>query len=181
MRTRKAVVSDARGVHDLIAQYSGDGTLLPRRYGEICENIRDFVVVEHRGKIVGCGALHIYGPHLAEVRSIAVTPVAQGHGAGQRVVRALLTEAERHQITRVCLFTRIPEFFQRLGFIVSQREELPDKMFKDCVACPRLHCCDEIAMVLADADEQREDQRAAVRAAAARAGNGRLVQIARAQ
>src|SRR5438128_7100848 len=109
VRTRKAVVTDAREVHDLIAQYSGDGTLLPRRYGEICENIRDFVVVEHRGRIVACGALHIYGPHLGEVRSIAVAPEAQGRGAGRRLVRVLVAEAERHQITRVCLFTRIPE------------------------------------------------------------------------
>src|SRR5437016_485304 len=94
VRTRKAVVTDAREVHDLIAQYSGDGTLLPRRYGEVCENIRDFVVSERRGRIVACGALHIYGPHLAEVRSIAVSPEAQGRGAGRRLVRALLVEAE---------------------------------------------------------------------------------------
>ncbi len=180
MRTRKAVVTDAREVHDLIAQFSGDGTLLPRRYNEICENIRDFVVVEHRGRILACGALHIYGPHLAEVRSIAVTPEAQGRGAGQRVVKTLLVEAERHQITRVCLFTRIPEFFGRLGFITSQREELPDKMFKDCVACPRLHCCDEIAMVLAHSAAERAAARRDYRSAS----NGearRLVQIARAQ
>ena len=150
MRARKAMVGDAQAVHRLVQQYSGDGTLLPRTYGEICENIRDFVVVEHRGLIVGCGALHIYGPHLAEVRSIAVTPAAQGRGVGQRVVRALTTEAERHQINRVCLFTRIPEFFSRLGFSVANREELPDKIFKDCLACPRLHHCDEVAMVLGD-------------------------------
>ena len=114
-------------------------------------SIRDFVVVEHRGRIVGCGALHVYGPHLAEVRSIAVAPEAQGRGAGQRVVKALMVESERHQISRVCLFTRIPEFFSRLGFVVGQREELPDKIFKDCLVCPRLHCCDEIAMVYGEA------------------------------
>jgi amino-acid N-acetyltransferase len=147
MRTRKAVVRDAQEVCNLIAMYSGDGTLLPRTYGEICENIRDFVVAEHRGRIVGCGALHIYGPHLAEVRSIAVHPGAKGSGAGRRIVEALLVESERQQIDRVCLFTRLPEFFSRLGFVVSQREELPDKIFKDCLACPRLHCCDEVAMV----------------------------------
>ncbi len=147
MRTRRALVNDAQAVTDLIALYSGDGTLLPRPYGEVCENIRDFVVAEHRGRIVGCGALHIYGPHLGEVRSIAVRPEGKGHGAGGRIVRALLVEAEKHDIDRVCLFTRIPDFFAKLGFSVSQREELPEKIFKDCLACPRLHCCDEVAMV----------------------------------
>ncbi len=147
MRTRKAMVGDAQAVCDVIALYSGDGTLLPRPYGEVCENVRDFVVAEHRGRIIGCGALHLYGPHLAEVRSIAVHPDFRRRGAGLKIVRALLREAERHDVSRVCLFTRIPEFFVRAGFVVSQREELPDKIFKDCLACPRLHCCDEVAMV----------------------------------
>jgi amino-acid N-acetyltransferase len=152
MRTRRAIVSDAQQICDLVQQYSGDGTLLPRRYGEICENIRDFVVVQERGQIVGCGALHIYGPHLAEVRSIAVDPSFQRRGAGQRIVKMLLKEAAQQQISRICLFTRIPDFFSRLGFNLAAREELPDKIFKDCLACPRLHCCDEVAMLHGEVD-----------------------------
>ncbi len=147
MRTRNAIIPDAEAIHDLIATYSGDGTLLPRSLAEICENIRDFMVVEDDGTIIGCGALHLYGPHLAEVRSIAVHPDAKGKGAGRRVVKALLHEAERQQIKSVCLFTRIPEFFAHLGFSLAEREDLPDKMYKDCLGCPKLHCCDEIAMV----------------------------------
>ena len=147
MRTRSAVLSDADAIHELIATYSGDGTLLPRTLSEICENIRDFVVVEDQGRIIACGALHLYGPHLAEVRSIAVHPASKGRGAGRRVVKALLEEADRHDVSGVCLFTRIPEFFAPLGFTIANREDLPDKIYKDCIACPRLHCCDEIAMV----------------------------------
>src|SRR5438477_9961862 len=47
MRTRGAVLPDAEQVQSLIAAYSGDGTLLPRSLAEICENIRDFVVLEY--------------------------------------------------------------------------------------------------------------------------------------
>ena len=36
------------------------------------------------GVFVGCGALHLYGPHLCEVRSIVVKPEAKGQGAGGR-------------------------------------------------------------------------------------------------
>ena len=147
MRTRNAILPDADAIQELIATYSGDGTLLPRTFAEICENIRDFVVVEDHHQVIACGALHLYGPHLAEVRSIAVDPHAKGKGAGRRVVKALLEEAERQQVNGVCLFTRIPEFFAPLGFAAASREDLPDKMYKDCLACPRLHCCDEVAMV----------------------------------
>jgi len=147
MRTRNAILRDADAIHELIACYSGDGTLLPRTLAEICENIRDFIVVEDQGQVIGCGALHLYGPHLAEVRSIAVHPHSKGKGAGRRVVKALLHEAERQEVSGVCLFTRIPEFFEPLGFSMASREDLPDKIYKDCLACPKLHCCDEIAMV----------------------------------
>jgi amino-acid N-acetyltransferase len=97
--------------------------------------------------VIACGALHLYGLHLAEIRSIAVHPEAKGKGAGRRIVKALMHEAERQQVTGVCLFTRIPEFFAHLGFELANREDLPDKIYKDCLACPRLHCCDEVAMV----------------------------------
>ena len=63
MRARKAKLPDAVEIETLIRVYTGDGTLLPRTLAEICENIRDFVVLEHDGQIVGCGALHLYGLH----------------------------------------------------------------------------------------------------------------------
>jgi len=160
LRARKAILPDAEQIHALIGLYSEDGTLLPRTLAEICENVRDFVVVEQprhpatrdrgpgeSGRIMACGALHLYGTHLAEVRSIAVHPEFQGRGAGRRVVKALLAEAARQRVSCVCLFTRIPQFFAPLGFRLGKREELPDKIYKDCLNCPRLHACDEIAMV----------------------------------
>lgn len=147
MRTRKARLPDAGRIHQIIAGFAERGTLLPRSFAEISENVRDFVVVEADGQIVGCGALHLYGTHLTEIRSIAVDPTFQGGGAGRRLVRALLAEAERHDVTCVCLFTRIPDFFARFGFTVAKREELPDKIYKDCLHCPKLHACDEVAMI----------------------------------
>ena len=151
MRTRKAIMPDAGQIHALIAAYSGDGTLLPRTLAEICENVRDFVVLEDTSpdgpRIIGCGALHLYGPHLAEIRSITVLPSRQRQGGGQRLVRALFAEARKQQVTCICLFTRTPEFFASVGFAIAQREDLPDKIHKDCWVCPRFHNCDEVAMV----------------------------------
>jgi amino-acid N-acetyltransferase len=147
MLTREALLRDAEQIHALIASYSGDGTLLPRSLPEICENIRDFVVVEEEGRIIGCGALHLYGPHLAELRSIAVYPDTKGRGAGRALIQELLLQAERQEVTCVCLFTRIPEFFGRLGFTAAVREQIPDKLYKDCHRCPRQNHCDEVAMV----------------------------------
>jgi amino-acid N-acetyltransferase len=147
MHTREALLPDAERVHDLICSYSGDGTLLPRSLAEICENVRDFIVLEEAGRIIGCGALHLYGPHLAEIRSITVDRDFQKRGGGELLVQSLMSEARKHQVSCICLFTRSPQFFAKLGFDVALREDLPDKINKDCCVCPRYHACDEVAMV----------------------------------
>jgi amino-acid N-acetyltransferase len=148
IRIHKARLQDARNIFDLVNSLSGDGTLLQRSYAEICENIRDFTVAEtSEGEFLGCGALHLYGPHLAEVRSIVMKPEAKGQGAGGLLLKALVEEAEQHAVLSVCLFTRIPDFFEHFGFRVAERDAMPDKIYKDCQTCPRLYACDEVAMV----------------------------------
>lgn len=149
---RTARLQDAQNIFDLVNSLSGDGTLLRRSYAEICENIRDFAVAEQQhtdGKteFLGCGALHLYGPHLAEVRSIVVKPEAKRRGAGGELLRALMREADHQGVVSVCLFTRIPDFFTNFGFRVEDRTTLPDKIYKDCQSCPRLYACDEVAML----------------------------------
>lgn len=148
VKVHKAHLQDARNIFDLVNSLSGDGTLLRRSYAEICENIRDFTVAETaEGEFLGCGALHLYGPHLAEVRSIVMRPEAKGQGAGGLLLKALVEEAEQHAVVSVCLFTRIPDFFEHFGFRVADRDAMPDKIYKDCQTCPRLYACDEVAMV----------------------------------
>jgi amino-acid N-acetyltransferase len=151
---RKARVQDARNIFDLVNSLSGDGTLLRRSYAELCENIRDFTIAEKLSEdgqsdpeFLGCGALHLYGPHLAEVRSIVMKPESKGLGAGGRILQHLVDEAEDHGVMSVCLFTRIPTFFEHFGFREAERNAMPDKIYKDCQTCPRLYACDEIAMV----------------------------------
>lgn len=152
VRVRKAKLQDATRIFELVNSLSHDGTLLRRSYAEICENVRDFTVAEQggEGEFLGCGALHLYGPHLAEVRSIVVRPEAKGRGAGAMILRALLAEAEEQGVRCVCLFTRIPEFFGHFEFREVDRTVLPDKIYKDCQTCPRLYACDEVAMVVGD-------------------------------
>jgi amino-acid N-acetyltransferase len=151
MRTRKAQLQDARSIHHLIDSFICDGTLLRRSYAEICANIHTFTIVETSSRqFIGCAALHVYGPHLAEIRSIVVHPDTKGHGAGGLLVHALLDQAEASGIKCVCLFTRIPAFFEHFHFRIAERQALPDKVLKDCIHCARRNACDEIAMAIGE-------------------------------
>lgn len=149
MLVRKALLQDATNIFEIVNAHTQDGTLIRRPFSEVCENIRDFTIaLSDSGVFLGCGALHLYGPHLCEVRSIVVKPEAKGQGAGGAILKALIEEAENHGVQSVCLFTRIPDFFFKYGFrIIEDKADLPDKIFKDCQTCPRLHRCDEVSMV----------------------------------
>jgi amino-acid N-acetyltransferase len=156
LRTRKAQLQDARSIYQLIDSLTCDGTLLRRSYLEICANIHTFTIVETGSRqFIGCAALHVYGQHLAEIRSIVVHPDTKGHGAGGLLVHALLDQAEASGIKCVCLFTRIPAFFEHFHFRIVERQALRDKVLKDCIHCARRNACDEIAMAIGELPSQR--------------------------
>jgi amino-acid N-acetyltransferase len=157
MRTRKAELPDARAIYQLVDSFSHDGTLLHRSYEEICKNIRTFTIVETDSKeFIGCAALHVYGLHLAEVRSIVVRPEVKGRGAGGLLLRSLLDQAKENGIKCVCLFTRNPTFFEHFRFRITRREALRDKVLKDCLHCARRNNCDETAMAIGELPASHE-------------------------
>jgi amino-acid N-acetyltransferase len=145
-RIRKALLKDVGALSKLINEYAAQGIMLPRTEFELAENIRDFTVAATTDQVVGCAALHFYGPRSAEVRSLAVHPAWKGHGLGRGLVEALVIEAQQHGVQTLFAFTYIPDFFSRLGFSEVDRRRLPSKVWKDCLRCPKLQCCDEIAM-----------------------------------
>jgi amino-acid N-acetyltransferase len=143
---RKALLSDVAPLLKLINVYASQGIILPRTEFELSENIRDFTVAVLEQEVVGCGALHFYGPRTGEVRSLAVHPDRKKLGTGSRLMEALECEAVAHGVQSVFAFTYVPDFFGKLGFVEVDRHLLPSKVWKDCLRCPKLQCCDEIAM-----------------------------------
>jgi amino-acid N-acetyltransferase len=144
---RKASMSDIHLLLELINGYAAKGIMLPRTEFEMSENIRDFTLAFSGNRLVGCGALHFYSPTVGEVRSLAVHPDVKSQGIGRVVVQALEEEARQFHLHSIFAFTYVEKFFARLGFIEVERGELPLKVWKDCLRCPKFQCCDEIAVL----------------------------------
>src|SRR5262245_14568223 len=89
MEIRRATERDAAAIRALIDLYVADGTLLPRTEEFIASHADHFVVAIRNGRIVGCAHLDEYAPSLAELRSLAVAPDAQGMGVGRSLVAAV--------------------------------------------------------------------------------------------
>lgn len=144
---QKASMRDIPNLLALINSYAANGIMLPRTEFEISENIRDFSVAYDGNLLVGCGALHFYTPTTAEVRSLAVLPAAKQQGIGRAVVNALEAEAQENDLEAIFAFTYVLPFFKKLGFQEVERGELPLKVWKDCLRCPKFNSCDEIAVL----------------------------------
>ena len=147
MRTRRARPADSAAIHALIAHYAAQGILLPRTEENVREHARGFLVLEEKDQLAGCVSLENYGTELAEIRSLAVDPEIRGRGLGTRLVQYALTEARRRKIARVFAVTHAPEFFVRQGFDTSSRRTLPEKIARDCSACPKARRCRLVAVI----------------------------------
>jgi argininosuccinate lyase/amino-acid N-acetyltransferase len=144
---RQARIDDLDAICALVEYWAKQGENLPRNREAIMEAIVDFGVAEADGKIIGCGSLSIYTPALAEIRSLGIDPELRGAGAGAKLVEYFLEQASVLHIPKVFVLTRVPGFFEKLGFRIVSIDTLPEKVKKDCKLCPKQHCCDEIAMV----------------------------------
>ena len=147
MILRKARMGDIEVIHALINDYAAKGHMLPRSRNTLYESLLEFTVACEDGGVVGCGSLHILWETLAEVRSLAIAADYVGKGLGTQIVETLVDEAKCLEIPRVFALTYRPAFFERCGFRLATKEDLPQKVWKECINCPKFPNCDEIALL----------------------------------
>ncbi len=145
---RRANITDVPTMGRIINDCAEFGLMLPRSLAALYENVREFqVALDEQGNVIGVCGLSIIWADLAEVVALAVAPAARGKGIGRRLVAACLDEARELGIRRVMSLTYEKVFFEKLGFAVVDRQNLPHKVWADCVRCPKNDACDEIAMI----------------------------------
>ncbi len=145
--TRKATLADADEISRLVELGVAEGQLLPRSPEMIITSINDWAVAQDRKRIIGVGSLLEMTPVLAEVRSLVVAPEYRTYGVGGKIVQALVEEARVRGIPTVFALTRVVKFFEGLGFVVMDKENFPEKVWRDCWICPVRFNCDEIVVV----------------------------------
>jgi amino-acid N-acetyltransferase len=121
--------------------------MLFRPLADIYENLQAFTVAELDGKVVGCCGLQIIWSDLAEIKSLAVDEANTDRGVGKMLVAAATEQAGQMGLPKIFALTLRPEFFEKLGFSVVEKETLPMKVWSDCAKCPKQQNCDEIAVI----------------------------------
>lgn len=146
MLVRKAKLSDVEQIHELVNYYAEKGLMLSRSRNALYEYIRDFAVAELDGEIVGVGALHILWVDLAEIRALAVKESLFGQGVGRKLVDFFINEAKELDIPKVFTLTYQPGFFSKCDFDTVDKENMPHKIWKECIHCPKFPNCDEVCL-----------------------------------
>ncbi len=145
---RLATVDDVTEIVRLVNDYASRGAVLPRTTQSVYDTVDDWLVAKAEDEIFGCVSLLRYTSGLVEVRSLVVQDRLHGFGLGTRLLDALIKEAKQRRIPRLFALTRVVAFFERFGFIETDRELFPEKVWFDCQQCPLLDNCDETAVVL---------------------------------
>lgn len=152
MKVRNARIPDAKAIAALINCYAEHDKMLFRSLAEIYEKLQMFLVADENEVVVGCCAMEIIWSDLAEIKSLAVAPGQKGRGLGRALVEAAVEQARQLGVSRVFALTLEPRFFERIGFSVVAKEDLPMKVWSDCARCPKQQECDEIAVAKALTD-----------------------------
>jgi amino-acid N-acetyltransferase len=155
MKVRHAQISDAPAICELVNSYAERGLMLHRSLESVYDSLREFHVAEdHEGRLIGCCAVDVFWSDLAEIKSFAVAPQERGKGVGSRLMQAAVADARALGIKRLFALTYRTDFFVRHGFAVIDRDTLPDKVWRECITCPKAEACDEVALLL-HLDEER--------------------------
>ena len=147
IKVDRARVTDANSMHRLISHFADKGEMLPRALSEIYDGIRDYFVVREGGTVIACAALQVTWADLAEIRSLAVDEKQQNQKIGSLLIQACLDDAKGLGIPRVFCLVRKPAFFEKHGFQLIDKRELPQKVWAECYRCPKFPDCDEVALI----------------------------------
>ncbi|MHC4806206.1 MAG: N-acetyltransferase [Planctomycetota bacterium] len=147
MNIRSVKISDAKAIYSLINFYAEQDKMLFRSMADIYKNLQAFTVAELDSNVVGCCALEIIWSDLAEIKSLAVDEPNTEKGIGKMLVTAAAEQARQLGLQRVFALTLKPDFFERLGFEIVEKETLPMKVWSDCAKCSKQQNCDEVAVI----------------------------------
>jgi amino-acid N-acetyltransferase len=145
---RPGTDEDADAIHALILAHQVEGHLLPRSVADVRRHATRFTVAEEDGVIVGCAELVPLSFRVAEIRSLVVAEGVRGAGVASRLVAAIRLRSETAGFDTLTAFTHDARFFVRQNFSIVPHVWVPEKIARDCAACPLFRQCEQHAMVL---------------------------------
>lgn len=134
---RRARTSDVPWIQELVEPLVQRRILLGKDNVVLYEAVQEFRVAEDEsGRLVGCGALHVFWEDLGEVRTLAVHDDWLGAGVGRALLQQLEADALELGLSRLFCLTFEVDFFKRNGYVVSPLALVEPEVYAELVRSP---------------------------------------------
>ncbi len=144
---RESTVKDIDVIFKLTNSMAAKGLMLMRSKYKIINMLQNFLVAETAdGRVVGCGAFSLLWDDLGEIMALAVDEEYHGMGIGRALVENLIKKGKKLLVPEIIVLTYQVDFFTKMGFSLTDKDKFPRKLWRECLECPKLECCDETAM-----------------------------------
>ena len=132
---RHARPTDVRMIAALTRPYAMRRILVNKELIAYFEDVQEFIVAidDQSGELIGCGALHVMWDDIAEIRTLAVSPLHLHQGVGAAILRALIDRAILLGLKRVFCLTFEVDFFARHGFEEIEGTPVGQDVFHEMV------------------------------------------------
>ncbi|MBX3364163.1 MAG: GNAT family N-acetyltransferase [Phycisphaeraceae bacterium] len=131
---RTARPEDVAEICRLVNAWADEGLTLRRTEADVLTRIGEFVIAHAGARAIGCGALAVFSPSLAEIRSVAVDPTIKATGVGRQIMDFLMDTAHALELDEIVLLTKVPGFFAKFGFREITPELLPAAFLEEAIA-----------------------------------------------
>ena len=133
---RPATTADVISISELIEPLVTKRILLGKELVMLYEAVQEFVVAEREGKVVGCGALHVFWQDLGEVRTLAVGDRFKTHGIGGEILEFLENRARMLGLKKLFCLTFEVDFFSHHGYVEVKDQIVDPDVYVELVRSP---------------------------------------------
>jgi amino-acid N-acetyltransferase len=148
LNIKKASVDDVDVILKLVNYYAEKELLLRKSAFKVYTKLQNFYIAETEKKVVGCVSLVVLWKDLAEICSLAVDEQYLRRGIGKELVNKCIEQAKLLKVTKIIALTYKGKFFEKIGFHFVDKNIFPRKLMWECLECPKLDECDELAYLM---------------------------------
>jgi amino-acid N-acetyltransferase len=141
-------MSDIPDIMHFLQEYIDSGIILFRDKNEISQTILNYCIIKNNNIIIACSFLQIHNTDLCEVRSLLVDKKYRKKGLAKKIILFLIKKTKKMSLKKIMVLTYIKEVFLSIGFIETDKKELPyEKIWNDCLRCKFYTKCEEILLI----------------------------------
>lgn len=134
---RQAIKKDCPQMAKLINHFATKGLMLPKNKTQLMVVLSNYLVAEYEQNVIATVGFKIWDDSQVEIISLATDSKFQKIGIGSIMIGYCVEKASSLGFKDFFTLTVSPKLFSRFGFRTIDHKNLQQKIWTDCIKCPR--------------------------------------------